>query len=222
MFSNIYIYTKNGDMVRLTSGDRKDEFWFKDGKIYKNSTESSIDELTDSIKSHLKFYKEKAEHIASYIDKTEVLFEDSGKSRKFLSEYNHRKYNLKKFQSSIIQFETALENLSIEQACLKKQLKIYIYESRILNENIRNLLTRLDDVNEYIESIKRDKMTKSLYTLTFVSTIFLPLNLITGFFGMNTGGMFLSKGEFGTFYVLVLICVVVMVLLSVKKFADID
>jgi magnesium transporter len=32
-------------------------------------------------------------------------------------------------------------------------------------------------------------MNRSIYILTIISVIFLPLNLVVGFFGMNTGGL---------------------------------
>lgn len=219
MFSNVYVYAKNGDMIRLSSDKSKDEFWFKGDKIYKKSSESSVDELINSIKTHLKFYKEQADHLTLYIDNGEILFTDMKSSYKFLKEYNHKKYDLKKLDSAVIQLYNALETLTIEQPNLKKRLKVEIYESKILYQYIKTLLPRLDDIYSHIYAQKHDKITQSVYMLTFVSTIFLPLNLVTGFFGMNTGGMFLS-GKYGTSIVLVAIIILILIFINLKNLAQ--
>ena len=46
-------------------------------------------------------------------------------------------------------------------------------------------------------------MNKNIYYLTIISGIFLPLTLITGFFGMNTGGLPLTNNPNGTLYVII-------------------
>lgn len=45
-------------------------------------------------------------------------------------------------------------------------------------------------------------MNKNIYLLTVLSGIFLPLNLIVGFFGMNTEGLLFKDDPNGTTYVL--------------------
>lgn len=100
----------------------------------------------------------------------------------------------------------------------KKPLKSLIYETKILCDNAKELILRLDEINSFIYEIKKEKTTKSIYMLTFVSTIFLPLNLITGFFGMNTGGLFLAQDKNGSLIVLGLIIIVIVLILSAKKF----
>ena len=49
-------------------------------------------------------------------------------------------------------------------------------------------------------------MNKNIYMLSVISGIFLPLNLIVGFFGMNTNGLFLANNTNATmivFYIIV-------------------
>jgi magnesium transporter len=41
-------------------------------------------------------------------------------------------------------------------------------------------------------------MNKIMFVLTIISAIFLPLTLITGFFGMNTGGLPFTNDPDGT------------------------
>ncbi|MGE4134023.1 MAG: CorA family divalent cation transporter [Bdellovibrionales bacterium] len=76
--------------------------------------------------------------------------------------------------------------------------------------NITALKTRLDGVHHYYDSIKNDRMNKTLFTLTALSGIFLPLNLIVGFFGMNTPGLFFMEDHLGTEKVLVILLLVLL------------
>jgi magnesium transporter len=41
-------------------------------------------------------------------------------------------------------------------------------------------------------------MNRNMYWLTIISAIFLPLTLVTGFFGMNTGGLPYTDDPHGT------------------------
>jgi magnesium transporter len=60
---------------------------------------------------------------------------------------------------------------------------------------------KLDTLYNYYTSLKNEKMNRHIYTLTILSGIFLPLNLIVGFFGMNTQGLFFSEDASGTWHV---------------------
>ena len=66
-------------------------------------------------------------------------------------------------------------------------------------------------------------MNRNVYYLTIISGIFLPLTLVTGFFGMNTGGMPLSDDPHGTLkvvalsLVLELLFILPFILLNMQK-----
>ncbi len=45
---------------------------------------------------------------------------------------------------------------------------------------------------------ENEKMNRLIFLLTIISAIFLPLNLIVGFFGMNTSGLPFTEGANGT------------------------
>jgi magnesium transporter len=66
------------------------------------------------------------------------------------------------------------------------------------SSNINTLKSRLDSVHHYYNSIKSDRLNNTLLTLTIISGIFLPLNLIVGFFGMNTSGLYFASDTSGT------------------------
>lgn len=85
------------------------------------------------------------------------------------------------------------------------------------SSNIKTLKSRLDGVHHYYNSIKNDRLNKTLLTLTVISGVFLPLNLIVGFFGMNTTDLYFTHSPFGTRnVVLILIAVLFICVLGIK------
>ena len=61
-------------------------------------------------------------------------------------------------------------------------------------------LSKLDDLYSFYNAKSNDKMNRMIYILTIISAIFLPLNLVVGFFGMNTSGLPFSQGSLGTLF----------------------
>jgi len=72
-------------------------------------------------------------------------------------------------------------------------------------ERIRNLakasLDKLDHLYDFYRAKVDEKMNRNVYYLTLLSGIFLPLTLISGFFGMNTGGLPYVNDPIGTWKV---------------------
>ena len=64
--------------------------------------------------------------------------------------------------------------------------------------SLQALESRLDGLHHYYSSIKSEKLNRTIITLTVISGIFLPLNLVVGFFGMNTEGLFFKDNPQGT------------------------
>lgn len=53
------------------------------------------------------------------------------------------------------------------------------------------------DPHEHADRI-HERMNRIVYLLTVISAIFLPLNPVVGFFGMNTGGLPFAQSDSGT------------------------
>jgi magnesium transporter len=68
----------------------------------------------------------------------------------------------------------------------------------------KSALEKLDNLYSFYRAKVDEKMNKNMYILTIISGIFLPLTLITGFFGMNTGGLPYTQDSDGTFKVVIL------------------
>lgn len=88
---------------------------------------------------------------------------------------------------------------------------------RFQTSNINTLEDRLESLHHYYESIKNEKLNSTLLLLTLISGVFLPLNLIVGFFGMNTPGLFFSTHKEGTMQVVWLLLGVVVFCLAGMK-----
>ncbi len=63
-------------------------------------------------------------------------------------------------------------------------------------------LEKLDALYNFYQSKTNEQMNRIIYILTLLSGIFLPLNLIVGFFGMNTTNLPFTTEENGTSYVI--------------------
>ncbi len=82
---------------------------------------------------------------------------------------------------------------------------------------------RLDTLYNYYNSLKNDKINNNIYVLTILSGIFLPLNLIVGFFGMNTENLFFHGDPLGTqnvVWILGLLFIVLIALFPLVKFME--
>ena len=66
-------------------------------------------------------------------------------------------------------------------------------------------LSKLDYIYSFYTARTNEKMNKMIYILTIISAVFLPLNLVVGFFGMNTSGLPLVGGSDGTLRVTLII-----------------
>jgi magnesium transporter len=59
-------------------------------------------------------------------------------------------------------------------------------------------LEKLDNLFSFYKIRVDERSNRIMFLLTIISAIFLPLTLVTGFFGMNTGGLPLTDDPHGT------------------------
>ena len=77
-------------------------------------------------------------------------------------------------------------------------IDLHEHMERIIN-SATHQLSKLDYLYNFYSARSNDKMNKMIYILTIISAVFLPLNLLVGFFGMNTSGLpFTSSDQAGT------------------------
>ena len=69
----------------------------------------------------------------------------------------------------------------------------------------KSLIEKLDNIYNFYRMQHDEKMNRIMFMLTIISAIFLPMTLITGYFGMNTGGLPLTEDPLGTLKVTLLL-----------------
>ena len=177
------------------------KFFFKEGEIFTDealSERTSIDELTAAIKKILNSHKEKISRYLGHLESFETIYKKPKEYPEFMKRHAELKYEISKFYNKISRLQDALITCANEQTALKKPLKRFIAETGAAKSVVAECGAELDDIYAHIQSVKNDKINRNIYILTLLSALFLPLNLITGFFGMNTNGMFLNGFKNGT------------------------
>lgn len=160
--------------------------------------------------------------------------EDGFYEHKSIKRFNHQWFF---YKNSLIKINRVIEK-AIE--ALKGMIKNYKIEDDFLEINFKDILEhlertsrtaahaleKLDALYNFYASYSNEKMNKTIYVLTLLSGIFLPLNLIVGFFGMNTSSLPFTHGEGGTFFVItilggmILFSLVIMLYLNRLKMKD--
>jgi magnesium transporter len=80
-----------------------------------------------------------------------------------------------------------------------------LYEHMVrIRDLAKAAMDKLDNLYDFYRAKVDEKMNKNVYYLTIISGIFLPLTLLTGFFGMNTGGLPFTDDPNGTMKVITL------------------
>ena len=77
-----------------------------------------------------------------------------------------------------------------------------LYEHMVrIRDLAQAAMDKLDNLYDFYRAKVDEKMNRNVYYLTLLSGIFLPLTLLTGFFGMNTGGLPWADDPNGTWKV---------------------
>lgn len=197
-----------------------------DDSIYKYDRQKNnfiVLQTTQEMLHSIELRSKKAERLVKrYIDEIDHL-EDALYSRKIPSIFLDLWFDLKK---DLTRIDRLLERIDIV-------LKEYVDENKG-NENfpddaMSNILEhtqrfqrlaslhtlKLDTLYSYYNSLKNDKINNNIYVLTILSGIFLPLNLVVGFFGMNTQNLFFTNDPNGTYNVLLLLGYMFFILLII-------
>ncbi|QOR01743.1 magnesium transporter CorA family protein [Campylobacter sp. 2014D-0216] len=230
--SNAYYELDEFDIFMLDIAKiSRNIFVFKDNQIfeYKNKTlnDFSSAEFVAILKEIIRIEKEKNNSIGLSIEKREELILEDKKVKNFLTKYFTLKVKLAKSYKTVSSLLEACKICHTKQQFIKKNLKAIILNLSNLERNIKDNITRLESIYTYINTIRSEKINQNIYFLSIMSAIFLPLNLIVGFFGMNTKNLFLSESENGTYYVLAMILAIFFILflwyqMKDKKELDLD
>ncbi len=169
---------------------------------------SSEEEFFTVVKKILAQYRDKILEHSAELENYEKIYTRRGDFSKFMKRHSILKYEIRKFQNKISHFYEALLICANEQPALKKRLKNYAYEAGVFKGVMSEYAVRIEDIYQFIQGLKNDKISRNIYILTIISSLLLPLNFITSFFGMNTTGLFLSGSAHGTLIVTLAMCVI--------------
>ena len=93
------------------------------------------------------------------------------------------------YQRFLKHFKSRLDELAF------KDLEEHIDRAHRLS---KGALEKLDNLYSFYRAKMDEKMNNIMFILTIISAIFLPLTLVTGFFGMNTTDLPFTTAPYGT------------------------
>jgi len=102
---------------------------------------------------------------------------------------------------ALIAYERFLKYFKLNDNFAFKDLEEHLQRAFSFSKAV---IEKLDYMYEFFKTKQDEKMNKIMFILTIISGIFLPLTLITGFFGMNTGGLPFTNDALGTLKVFII------------------
>ncbi|MBA4821031.1 transporter [Pantoea ananatis] len=85
-----------------------------------------------------------------------------------------------------------------------RELRAFTEEFSVVLNDLASLMERIRLLQEEIAARLMEQSNRTLYLLTVITVLALPINIVAGFFGMNVGGIPLAANPHG-FLLLVLI-----------------
>lgn len=191
----------------------KDDF-----KELGNRFEAPYEILDGMVDKLLKSFENYHDLIA---DMEEVLYLNKTKSS-FMKQWLRLKHNIVRIER-ILMHASSTMNKAIEYYEKTDNFPINHYID--LHEHIERILrsatlqlSKLDYIYKFYSALTNEKMNHSIYTLTIISAVFLPLNLLVGFFGINTSGLPFTDGTSGTTNVIILMSCVLIISIGAINF----
>ncbi len=169
-----------------------------------------VDAMTDRLMKGFMRYQERI------ADMEDTLYGDRA-SEGFMTRWLEYKRDILRIERVLMRSSEAIKGVieayeELESFPVNHYADIFEHMERIMR-NATLQLSKLDYLYNFYNVRTSEKMNRMIYLLTIISAVFLPLNLVVGFFGMNTGGLPFSEGSGGTIYA-VLLMVSLMALTS--------
>jgi magnesium transporter len=181
-------------------------FLIKDGNVYFYNRNENDFELLGDFEKLYQFLDVRVDKILAKIVKLHSIIADIEDRMYEELDKNFPKEYLK-LKKDLVLIERLMGHalIALERFC--KHYKNYIndLEFNDLIEHIqrafslsKNGIDKLDYLYDFYRARIDEKMNNIMFVLTLLSGVFLPLTLVTGFFGMNTGGLPLVNDPYGT------------------------
>lgn len=158
-----------------------------------------IDSLLDKLLKSFTSYQDQIS------DMEESLYEDAVK-KNFMTQWLGLKRDILRIERIMLRTSSVLKEMlshyeQIEGFPVNHYVDIHEHCERIVRASTLQL-SKLDYLYSFYNTRTNEKMNRLIFLLTIISAIFLPLNLIVGFFGMNTSGLPFTDGSQGTLNVI--------------------
>ncbi len=185
--------------------DTNSYYYDKDAKEFETldhrfeNIHKMINPIVDKLMKKFTRYQD---HVADLEDN---LYQESSQSD-FLTRWLGLKRDILQLERMLTRSHAMLEEFcefyeTFEEFPVNHFADIQEHLDRILR-SAAHQLSKLDYIYNYYKVQTNEKMNRMVYLLTVISAIFLPLNLVVGFFGMNTSGLFFTSGSNGTVFAL--------------------
>jgi magnesium transporter len=174
-----------------------------------------LDKLTD------RMLKSFAKYQDAVADMEELLYVDNIKND-FMNTWLGLKLEILRIERILLKTSNTMDELMEFYADVQDfPMNHYVDLHEHIDRTMRSAtlqLSKLDYLYSFYNAKSNDKMNRMIYMLTIISAIFLPLNLVVGFFGMNTSGLPFADGKFGTYSAIMIMAFLVVVTSSVVYF----
>lgn len=122
---------------------------------------------------------------------------------------------------TIPQREIVLKLMNIPDSIISEKTKTYfsdVYDHLMwINDNIESYRETVSGITEIYLSTVSNRMNEVMKVLTVISTIVLPLTLITGLYGMNFDFMPELRWRYGYFLVLLVMALLAIIMIFVFR-----
>jgi len=150
--------------------------------------------------------------ISKHFDEIEVI-EDTFYEGKSIKDFNQQWFMYKndfvRINRSLFKavevIADLIDNYKKEDDYLERNFEDIEEHLQRAHRNSGMLLEKLNAIYSFHLTQNNEQMNKTIYILTLLSGIFLPLNLIVGFFGMNTTSLPFTVNSGGTYNVIMLL-----------------
>lgn len=170
-----------------------------------------IDHILNSFQLYLDLIVDMEEDL--YLNKT---------NKSFMKQWLKLKHNIVRIERILIHASSTMnKTIGYYENNSDFPINHYIDLHEHLERTIRSAtlqLSKLDYLYSFYSAQTNERMNYLIYTLTIISAVFLPLNLVVGFFGMNTSGLPFSGGTSGTTNVVALISILSVITIATINF----
>jgi zinc transporter len=86
-----------------------------------------------------------------------------------------------------------------------QEFRQFTEEFTVVLNDLSGLIERISLLQEEISARQLEQSNRTLYTLTVITVLALPINIVAGFFGMNVGGIPLASNHHGFILLVVIV-----------------